>query len=212
MIKNGKMPNHTYLHFSIPIKKIKIVANQFIPSQNTDKTKTMNTNPFPRMHVSLYVSDIQQTVKFYTQFFGTQPEKVKSNYAKYILSEPSLIISFVENKDRVQQNFGHLGFQVQSTEELQERLFEAKQQNFAIREEMGTNCCYAKQDKFWVTDPDGVQWEVYYFHEDIEYNDPHYESKEATACCTVSSEETKNSCGCNANVESTIQTKITSCC
>lgn len=146
-------------------------------------------NPFPRMHVSLYVSDIQQTVNFYTGFFGQEPAKVKPNYAKYVLESPSLIISFVENKERVQQNFGHLGFQVESVEDLNIKLWEAKKKNIVAKEEVGTNCCYAKQDKFWVNDPDGVQWEVYYFHEDAEFNDPRYEMSEATACCTPESKE-----------------------
>lgn len=144
----------------------------------------MNTNSFPRMHVSLYVSDIQKTVDFYTSFFGAEPAKVKPGYAKYILDSPSLIISFVENKERVQENFGHLGFQVETVEELNKRLWEAKMKNLVAKEEIGTNCCYAKQDKFWANDPDGVQWEVYYFHADAEFNDPHYETTEATACCT----------------------------
>ena len=144
----------------------------------------MKTNPFPRMHVSLYVSDIAQTVNFYTSFFGTAPVKVKTNYAKYVLDSPSLIISFVENTEKVQQNFGHLGFQVETPEDLNIKLREAKKKNLVAKEETGTNCCYAKQDKFWVSDPDGVQWEVYYFHEDSEFNDPHYESAEASACCT----------------------------
>lgn len=140
-------------------------------------------NLFPRMHVSLYVSDITKTVDFYTSFFGIEPVKVKPNYAKYILESPSLIISFVENKERVQQNFGHLGFQVESIEDLNIKLWEAKKKNIVAKEEIGTNCCYAKQDKFWVNDPDGVQWEVYYFHEDAEFNDPHYEMGDASACC-----------------------------
>ena len=141
-------------------------------------------NPFPRMHVSLYVSDIQKSIEFYSQFFDQEPAKVKPNYAKFILENPSLIISFVENKDRVQSNFGHLGFQVESLEDLNIKLWEAKKRNLVSREEKGTNCCYAKQDKFWVNDPDGVQWEVYYFHEDAEFNDPHYVMTEAKACCS----------------------------
>ncbi len=140
-------------------------------------------NQFPRMHVSLYVSDIQQSLNFYSSFFNQEPTKVKSRYAKYILDSPSLIISFVENKERVQSNFGHLGFQVETIEDLNIKLWEAKKKNLVTKEEVGTNCCYAKQDKFWVTDPDGVQWEVYYFHEDAEFNDPHFETNEANACC-----------------------------
>jgi catechol 2,3-dioxygenase-like lactoylglutathione lyase family enzyme len=149
----------------------------------------MSANPFPRMHVSLYVSDITKTTDFYTSFFGIAPTKVKSNYAKYILESPSLIISFVENKERVQQNFGHLGFQVETIEDLNLKLWEAKKKGLVAKEEIGTNCCYAKQDKFWVNDPDGIQWEVYYFHEDVEFNDPYFETQEATACCVPPEKE-----------------------
>ena len=148
--------------------------------------KTKMKNSFPRMHVSLYVSDIQKSVDFYTDFFGQVPNKIKKDYAKYVLENPSLIISFVENKGRVQSNFGHLGFQVETLEDLNIKLWEAKKKNLVAKEEIGTNCCYAKQDKFWVNDPDGVQWEVYYFHEDAEFNDPHYELNEAAVCCSPS--------------------------
>ncbi len=172
----------------------------------------MKTNPFPRMHASLYVADIQKTISFYNEFFGQSPAKVKPRYAKYVLTSPSLIISFVENKERVQSNFGHLGFQVETIEELNKRMAAAEARGLVSKKEMGTNCCYAKQDKFWAKDPDGVQWEIYYFHEDAEFNDPHYEMEEATACCTVSSEETKSDCGCNANVGSETSNKKTVCC
>lgn len=168
-------------------------------------------NPFPRMHVSLYVTDIHQSIDFYSKFFEQQPVKVKPKYAKYVLEKPSLIISFVENKDRVQSNFGHLGFQVETLEQLSTKLEAAKSENLVAREEIGTNCCYAKQDKFWVNDPDGVQWEVYYFHADAEFNDPHYEMKDAPACCTVSSDDVKSSCGCNANVSVSTAEKVACC-
>ena len=157
-------------------------------------------NTFPRMHVSLYVSDIKKTTDFYSTFFGLAPVKVKPGYAKYILERPSLIISFVENKGYVQANFGHLGFQVESPEELDKKMRSAEEKGLVSMKEMGTNCCYATQDKFWAKDPDGIQWEVYYFHADSEFNDPHYEEAEAGACCTVSSAESKSSCGCNAKV------------
>jgi len=168
-------------------------------------------NSFPRMHVSLYVSDITKSVDFYSNFFGQAPEKVKPGYAKYVLEKPSLIISFVENKDRVQSNFGHVGFQVESLDELNRKLAEAKQKNLVAREEIGTNCCYATQDKFWVNDPDNVQWEFYYFHADAEFNDPHYEMHDASACCTVSAADVKSSCGCNATIATTTTEKAACC-
>jgi catechol 2,3-dioxygenase-like lactoylglutathione lyase family enzyme len=140
------------------------------------------------MHVSLYVSNLTATVNFYTAFFGQPATKIKPGYAKYVLEQPSLIISFVENPQRVQSHFGHLGFQVETVAELEQRLAVAREAGLVNREEVGTSCCYAKQDKFGVNDPDGVEWEVYYFHEVAEFNDPRYQAEydqasESTQCC-----------------------------
>lgn len=139
---------------------------------------------FPRMHVSLYVSNLAQTVSFYQSFFDQAPSKIKAGYAKFELDSPGLIISFVENQGSVRSNFGHLGIQLESPELLQQHLERARQLNIVSKEEMGTACCYAVQDKFWATDPDGHQWEMYYFHEDVEFNDPHYQTSESSACCS----------------------------
>ena len=153
----------------------------------------MDNAVFPRMHVSLYVADLTATVNFYTAFFGQPASKIKRGYAKYVLDQPSLIISFVENAERVQSHFGHLGFQVATVEELEVRLAAARKAGLVSREEMGTNCCYAKQDKFWVNDPDGVEWEVYYFHADAEFNDPRYQAEYDAAgsspCCIAPAAE-----------------------
>ncbi|MFT5914315.1 MAG: catechol 2,3-dioxygenase-like lactoylglutathione lyase family enzyme [Flammeovirgaceae bacterium] len=149
----------------------------------------MKSNPtYPRMHASFYVKDLAETVNFYTTFFGQPAEKVKKGYAKYILESPALVISFLENPERVQSNFGHLGFQIETKEEMMEKLETAKAQGIVSKEEIGTACCYAVQDKFWVTDPNGIQWEVYYFHEDSDFNDPHYEAVDASACCMPAEE------------------------
>ena len=142
----------------------------------------MNTE-FPRMHVSLYVKDINQTVEFYKNFFGQEATKVKPGYAKFTLEKPSLIISFVENEEHAAPLFGHLGFQVDTGEELNARFDSVKKLGWETLEEKGTKCCYAMQDKFWVQDPDGYRWEVYVLHEDVEFNDPMYQT-EAEACCS----------------------------
>jgi len=144
---------------------------------------------FPRMHISLYVSNIGKTVEFYRQFFGVEPAKQKNEYAKFHLESPSLIISFVENPQKVNPAFGHLGFQLEKREEVMARLATSQELGIVSREEIGTACCYALQDKFWVEDPDGYQWEVYYFHKDVEFNDPHYATEEASACCTPQQKE-----------------------
>ena len=108
----------------------------------------MKTAPFPRMHVSLYVSDLSKTIDFYNRFFGQEPVKIRTGYTKYVLDEPALIISFVENRERVQQHFGHLGFQVKTLAELNERLLTAQTAGLVTREEIGTNCCFASRISF----------------------------------------------------------------
>lgn len=143
---------------------------------------------FPRMHVSLYVANINKTVAFYEKFFSTKATKVKPGYAKFELAEPSLIISFVENKERVPKNYGHLGFQVATETDLEKYKTKVIAQNLGILEEKGTSCCYAVQDKFWVKDPDGYNWEVYYFHEDAEFNDIQYTKTENEVCCMPTAE------------------------
>lgn len=140
-------------------------------------------NTFPRMHVSLYVTDIHKTIAFYNDLFQTQPVKVKPGYAKYVLEEPSLIISFVEHADRVNPHFGHLGFQVEHLDQLLERKAQLENASHSVLEEMGVACCYAVQDKFWISDPDGYRWEMYVFKEDAEWNDPRFAESNAEACC-----------------------------
>ncbi|MEM9526725.1 MAG: ArsI/CadI family heavy metal resistance metalloenzyme [Bacteroidota bacterium] len=150
------------------------------------------------MHVSLYVSDLAATVAFYDQFFGQSPTKVQARYAKYELAEPGLIISFVENAERSVAHFGHLGIQVGTPEELQRRHQIALGQKLVSNEEMGVTCCYAVQDKFWATDPDGHQWEVYYFHADATFNDPAYDLSTTVAATAAETapEVDKAACGC----------------
>lgn len=155
------------------------------------------TPSFPRMHVSLYVSDLAATIAFYDQFFGQSPTKVQNRYAKYELAEPGLLISFVEQPERSVANFGHLGIQVGTPEELHRRHAVAQQQQLVSNEEMGVTCCYAVQDKFWATDPDGHQWEVYYFHADATFNDPAYDLTASTAVASGKAPAiNKTACGC----------------
>jgi catechol 2,3-dioxygenase-like lactoylglutathione lyase family enzyme len=171
----------------------------------------MKIAPFPRMHVSLYVSDLLKTIDFYNRFFGKEPVKIRTGYTKYVLDKPALIISFVENPARVQQNFGHLGFQMETLAGLNERLVSAQAAGLLTREEIGTNCCFASQDKFWVSDPDGVQWEVYYFHADAEFNDPHFDEP-ASACCIAPAIEEKKIEFKNLTVEAACCTPGSGCC
>lgn len=128
----------------------------------------MKNETFPRLHMSYYVSNIDSTIDFYTKFFEVAPNKVKKGYAKFLVAEPSLNISFIENPEGVKSNAAHYGIEVNNPEVLKQKLGNAMHHNLPIDVEKDVECCYAKQDKFWVTDPDGYKWEVYQYLEDAE--------------------------------------------
>ena len=118
-----------------------------------------------KFHISLHVSDIEKTTSFYKRLFGQDPIKVKTNYSKFELDNPGLVLSFIESKDP-SPNFGHLGIRVNDNEELLERKKEIEKLITIELEEENVACCYAIQNKFWVKDPDGYEWEVYHFLKD----------------------------------------------
>jgi len=152
----------------------------------------MENNTFEKLHISYYVQDIVKTETFYTRFFNHKPAKSKPGYLKYELEDPGLVISFIENENRVHANFGHLGFRVREKEALDYYRNQMEARQLISSEEIGTNCCYARQDKFWVTDPDGYEWEIYYVHEDVEFNDPHSGTDKDQVCCSDTLELTES--------------------
>lgn len=130
-------------------------------------------------HVGLNVTNLEKSVEFYSKLFGAEPVKLKSDYAKFLLETPGL--NFTLNlRDEVTGNqVGHFGIQVESTEEViahKNRLAESGIQ--AQFEEIDTTCCYALQDKFWVNDPDGNEWEFFYTKADVDAD-----SENTSACC-----------------------------
>lgn len=118
-----------------------------------------------KFHIGLNISDIEATTAFYTRLFGQEPIKVEKGYAKYELDNPGLVISFIESS-HTGSHFGHLGIRVNSKEELAQKKAEVEGLLKIELEEKNTSCCYAVQDKFWVKDPDGYEWEVYHFLKD----------------------------------------------
>ena len=77
---------------------------------------------------------------------------------------------------------------METKEQMENALKMAQSKSLVSKEEIGTACCYAVQDKFWVEDPDGIQWEVYYFHEDVEFNDPKFTEEQTASCCSPNME------------------------
>ncbi|KQL48409.1 hypothetical protein AN963_00925 [Brevibacillus choshinensis] len=140
------------------------------------------------VHVGINVTDLEKSIAFYQKVFGVNPVKVKMDYAKFLLESPGL--NFTLNvQDAVSGNqVNHFGFQVESTEEIVAHKERLEKEGFFARDEMDTTCCYAVQDKFWVTDPDGNEWEFFYTKADSDVS-----KSESTSCC-VDSNERKNTC------------------
>jgi hypothetical protein len=95
------------------------------------------------------------------------------------LDNPGLVISFIQKPEAVRADFGHLGFRVESNESLEAKKSELSQLLAISLVEENTACCYATQNKFWISDPDGYEWEVYHFLDDVQQN----EKKHASAPC-----------------------------
>ncbi len=120
-----------------------------------------------KFHTNLPVRDIQKTTQFYSTLFDAKPVKLKTDYVKFLPPDLALNISFHESS-RPHGDELHLGFEVQSPGEL-DVLYERLRAAGLTDEERETGiCCYANQDKFWVTDPDGYKWEFYVLLEDTE--------------------------------------------
>ena len=136
-----------------------------------------------RPHLALTVSSVTGSVPFYEALFGVVPEKVEVGYAKFSVAEPALNFTLNEGARDGLGAFNHAGIQVASTDEVlraKERLVSA---GLAAFDEMDTTCCYARQDKIWVRDPDGTPWEVFASHEDTdEAGDGGLAVAEARAC------------------------------
>jgi catechol 2,3-dioxygenase-like lactoylglutathione lyase family enzyme len=122
-----------------------------------------------KFHASLNVSDLERSIAFYRVLLGIEPAKVRPDYAKFELSDPPVILSLIPGrKTSSGDHINHVGLRVRNTEELVEVQRRLETAGITTKREEGVECCYAKQTKFWVTDPDRALWEIYVFHEDID--------------------------------------------
>jgi len=113
-----------------------------------------------RMHVHVAVEDLDRCVRFYSALFATEPSVLKPDYAKWMLEDPRVNFAISMNRQPVGVN--HLGFQVESDEELRGMRAQLEAADARMMEENEQPCCYAKSDKYWVTDPTGIAWETFH--------------------------------------------------
>jgi catechol 2,3-dioxygenase-like lactoylglutathione lyase family enzyme len=119
-------------------------------------------------HTSLNVSDLGRSIAFYRALFGIEPAKQRTDYAKFELAEPPLVLSLIPGRVALGGTLNHVGIRLGSSEELVKVQARLEAAGIRTQREEGVECCYSRQTKFGVTDPDRTLWELYVFHADID--------------------------------------------
>ena len=119
-----------------------------------------------RPHISLDVRNVPNSVEFYQKVFAVAPQKQTTDYAKFDLAEPALNLLLVSTSGRVSV-VNHLGIEVESADDIARWKQQLVEQGILDKVEEGIECCFARQDKLWFTDPDGNPWEVFTVHEQL---------------------------------------------
>jgi catechol 2,3-dioxygenase-like lactoylglutathione lyase family enzyme len=114
-----------------------------------------------RLHVHVSVDDLGQSVRFYSTLFASEPAVLKDDYAKWMLDDPRVNFA-ISTGSHAAKGIQHLGVQVESETELAEVCGRLKEADRPVLEEGRTTCCYAKSEKSWIADPDGVVWEAFF--------------------------------------------------
>ncbi|MPW15521.1 glyoxalase/bleomycin resistance/dioxygenase family protein [Paraburkholderia sp. CNPSo 3157] len=136
-----------------------------------------------RFHVHVIVPQLDESVRFYSGLFGAEPTVLKDDYAKWMLEDPRVNFAISARDGEVGVN--HLGFQVDSDEELSALHEQVTAANVNLIEQRGAQCCYASSNKYWSQDPAGVPWETYHTLDDIPLfgMDSHDAATTKEACC-----------------------------
>ena len=136
-----------------------------------------------RFHVHLHVEDLDKNIAFYSKLFAAKPARQEADYAKWMLDDPSL--NFAISTRGMAPGIDHLGFQTDDPSELGALKTRAKAASMAVLDDGETSCCYARSEKHWVTDPQGVAWEQFHTLASIPVFGER-PAQGAAACCAAS--------------------------
>lgn len=135
-----------------------------------------------RFHVHVSVPDIDSSIRFYSTLFGTEPAVVKGDYAKWMLEDPR--VNFAISQRGGKPGLNHLGLQTDSDAELEMLNAQLQRAELATHAEKDAACCYARSNKYWVTDPTGIAWETFHTMGSVAtFSGAATEETQATGCC-----------------------------
>lgn len=146
-----------------------------------------------RFHVHLQVTDLHQSIAFYSKLFAAEPARIEGDYAKWMLEDPRL--NFAISTRGAAPGIDHLGFQVDEAAELADLKDRAEAADLALLDEGQTTCCYARSDKHWITDPQGVAWEHFQTLGNVPvFGKPGPAKTAAATCCAPATAPASASC------------------
>ena len=146
-----------------------------------------------RFHVHMHVDDLARNIAFYSKLFGAEPTRVESDYAKWMLDDPR--VNFAISTRGGRPGLDHLGLQVDEASELADLKARAQAADMALLDEGTTTCCYARSDKHWITDPQGIAWEHFHSLENIPvFNEAAQAPARAHACCAPAAPAAASAC------------------
>jgi catechol 2,3-dioxygenase-like lactoylglutathione lyase family enzyme len=125
-----------------------------------DISHTARKVSMSRVQLALNVDDLDEAITFYSKLFHTPPNKVKEGYANFAVAEPPLKLVLLQNPGKG-GTINHLGVEVESSDTVHAEIARLTDEGLFTDEEIGTTCCFATQDKVWVTGPAGEKWEIY---------------------------------------------------
>ena len=137
-----------------------------------------------RFHAHVHVDDLAQSIAFYSKLFAAAPARVEADYAKWMLEDPR--VNFAISTRGAKPGLDHFGMQTDDAQELAELKARAEAADMALLDEGNTTCCYARSEKHWVTDPQGIAWEHFHTLGDIPVFNEAAPSSAAGACCAPS--------------------------
>ena len=145
-----------------------------------------------RFHVHLHVNDLPHSIAFYSRLFAVEPTRTEADYAKWMLEDPPL--NFAISTRGEQPGIDHLGIQTDNAEELQLLRDRATSADLSLLDEGATTCCYARSEKHWVTDPQGIAWEHFHTLDNIPVFREKADDASSVACCAPSGAPAKDCC------------------
>lgn len=162
-----------------------------------------------RFHVHVHVDDLAKSIAFYSKLFAAEPTRVEADYAKWMMEDPR--VNFAISTRGSKPGLDHLGFQVDDAAELAQLKERAESADMSLLDEGATTCCYARSEKHWVTDPQGIAWEHFHTLGNIPvFNEADMPVAAGACCAPVPVASTAESACCTPATESVAQPST--CC